>query len=73
MAKLALVLAVIALAVSVLAYREAVGTRSSNASIDSVQKAIEMARQETADALARIERALRPADSGGSAAAKAKP
>lgn len=66
MAKLALVLSVIALAISVLAYREAVGTHS-------LQKALETARQETADALARIERALRPADDAGQAAPKPKP
>jgi hypothetical protein len=65
MAKLALVLSVIALAVSVLAYREAVGTRSAGVSLESLQKTVETVRQETADALARIERALRPGDQAG--------
>jgi len=73
MAKVALVLSLIALAISVLAYREAVGTRSSGASLDSLEKTIQAVRQETADALARIERALRPAEDAGGAAAKPKP
>jgi hypothetical protein len=73
MAKLALALSLIALAISVLAYREAIGTRTSGASLESLEKAMETVRQETADALARIERALRPADEPGRPAPKPKP
>jgi hypothetical protein len=58
-AKLALVISLIALVVAGLAYREAGGTRSLAETVRSLQGALDAARRETADALGRLERALR--------------
>ncbi|HSE94633.1 MAG TPA: hypothetical protein VLD61_02000 [Methylomirabilota bacterium] len=52
MAKLALLVSLIALGVAILAYREVGGTKD-------LPKKIETLRQETADALSRMEKALR--------------
>jgi hypothetical protein len=59
MAKLALLVSVIALVVSILAYREVGGTRSLQESVKSLQGALDAARRETADTLGRLERAVR--------------
>lgn len=53
MAKLALLVALIALGVAVLAYQEAGGTRDLSKKLDGL-------RQETADSLSKMEKALRP-------------
>jgi len=52
MAKLALLVSLIALGVAILAYQEVGGTKD-------LPKKIETLRQETADALSRMEKALR--------------
>ena len=62
MAKLALVVSLIALVVAILAYQEAGG-------IKDLGKKIEAVRQDAANALAAAEKALRPADGP----AKSKP
>jgi len=77
MAKLALVISLIALAIAILAYQEAGGNRALQENIRSLQNALDVARKETADALARMERTLRAPESreGGGAKppAAAKP
>jgi hypothetical protein len=78
MAKLALVISLLALVIAVLAYREAGGSRALQENVRSLQGALEVARKETADALARVERALRspseaPDPLAGKPAAKPKP
>lgn len=76
MAKLALVISLIALVVAVLAYQEAGGTRALQENVRSLQGTLDVARKETADALARLERALRnpeAPESAGKPAAKPKP
>jgi len=77
MAKLALVISLIALVVAVLAYQEAGGARALQENVRSLQGALDVARKETADALARVERALRsteaPQSSAGKPAAQPKP
>jgi hypothetical protein len=55
MAKLALLISLIALVVAVLAYQEAGG-------IKDLSKKIETVRQETANGLAALEKALRPSE-----------
>jgi hypothetical protein len=62
MAKLAFLTSLIALAVALLAYHEAGGVKD-------LGKKIETVRQETANGLATLERALRPPDG----AAKPRP
>ena len=52
MAKLALLISLIALGVAILAYQEVGGTKD-------LPRKVETLRQETADALSRMERALR--------------
>jgi hypothetical protein len=59
MAKVALLISLVALVVAVLAYKEAGGNRALQDNIRTLQGALEVARKETADALARMERALR--------------
>ncbi len=59
MAKLALLISLVALVVALLAYREVGGTRALQESVRSLQGALDAARRETADALARMERAVR--------------
>jgi len=68
MAKFALVVALIALIVAVMAYQKA--SPGGVAELKSVERALESMRKETADALSRIERSIRP-DEG--APAKPKP
>lgn len=63
MAKLALVISLVALVIAFLAYREAGGTRALEESVRSLQGALDVARKESADALARLERALRSSES----------
>ena len=43
-----------------LAYRQAGGAAALQAKVDLLQKAVETARSETADALKKVEDALRP-------------
>ncbi len=74
MARLALLVSLIALVVAVLAYKEAGGTRALQESVRSLQGALDVARKETAGALARLEQALRSSESDtGKPAAKPKP
>lgn len=60
MAWLALLIALLALGLAVLAYRQAGGTAALQAKVDLLQKAVDGARSETADALKKMEDALRP-------------
>jgi hypothetical protein len=62
LALLALVISLIALGVSVLAYRAAGGSLALKAQVQALQGAVETARKETAVALARLEQAVRPAE-----------
>jgi hypothetical protein len=55
MAKLALLISLIALGVAILAYREVGGTKDLPTKVETL-------RQETADALSRMEKALRGAE-----------
>jgi hypothetical protein len=73
MAKVALVVALIALVIAVLAYRETGGTRALEESVRSLQRGLDVARKETADALARLERALRSPEAPESPAARPAP
>ena len=73
MAKLALLVSLIALGVAILAYQEAGGQRVLGDKIQSLQSAVEMVRQETANGLARMEKALRPADGPTTDKSKPKP
>ena len=59
-AVLALLVSLVALAISILAYQKATGGRGMEEQVRALQAAVEVARKETADALARIERAVRP-------------
>jgi len=70
MAKVALVIALVALVIAVLAYRETGGTRALEESVRGLQGALDVARKETADALARLERALRSSETPETPAAK---
>lgn len=70
MAKLALLISIIALVIAILAYREVGGTRSLQESVQALQGALDAARKETADTLGRLERALR---SGSPESTPAKP
>ena len=76
MAKLALLISLIALVISILAYREVGGTRPLQESVNALQGALEAARKETADTLSRLERAVRstpPDAQPAKPAAPAKP
>ena len=73
MAKLALLVSLIALVIAVLAYKEAGGTRALEEHVRVLQGALETARRESADALARVERALRTSDTRETAPAKPTP
>ena len=59
MAKFALLVALIALIVAVMAYQKASGPGGVG-ELNSVERALESMRKETADALSRIERSIRP-------------
>jgi hypothetical protein len=61
MAKLALLISLVALVVAILAYQEAGGTKDLTKKIDTLREDL---RRETADGLARLERALRGAEPG---------
>jgi len=60
LAWLALFTALLALGVAFLAYRQAGGAATLQVKVDLLQKAVETARSETADALKKVEEALRP-------------
>ena len=60
LAWLALLTALLALGVAFLAYRQAGGAAALQAKVDLLQKAVETARSEPADALKKVEEALRP-------------
>jgi hypothetical protein len=62
LAVLALVISLIALGTSLLAYQEVGGTRALMRQVERLQDAVEAARRETADALQRMERSIRPGD-----------
>lgn len=62
---LAFVISLIALGISILAYREAGGSLALKDQIQALQSVVETARKETADTLARIERAVRPGEGAG--------
>jgi hypothetical protein len=64
------VISLIALVIAVLAYKEAGGTRALQENIRSVQGALDVARRETADALSKMERALRASESRESVPAR---
>ena len=57
---LALLVALVALGIAAIAYREAGGNAALQAKVEVLQKAVESARSETADALKKVEDALRP-------------
>lgn len=71
-AVLALVISLIALGISILAYQEAGGSPALREQVQALQSALEAARKETADTLARIERAVRPAEGPGNVPAEPK-
>ena len=60
LAWLALLVALLALGLAFLAYRQVGGAAALQARIDALQKAVETARSETADALKKVEDTLRP-------------
>jgi hypothetical protein len=60
LAWLALLVALLALGLAFLAYRQAGGAAALQARVDVLQKAVETARSETADALKKVEDTLRP-------------
>ena len=62
LALLALVISVIALGASLLAYQEVGGAAALRRQVERLQDVVETARRETADALQRIERSVRPGD-----------
>ncbi len=72
LAFLALLISLIALGISILAYREAGGSLALKAQVQALQSAVDTARKETADALARVERAVRPPEGSGNVPAKSK-
>jgi hypothetical protein len=61
MAKLALLIALVALGVAILAYQEAGGTKDLTKRMEALREDL---RRETADGLARLERALRSTEPG---------
>lgn len=61
LAVLALIISLIALGASLVAYQEVGGTRALMQQVERLQDVVEAARKETADALQRIERSVRPA------------
>jgi hypothetical protein len=72
LAVLALLISLIALGISIQAYREAGGNLALKEQVQVLQSAVEAARKETADALARVERAVRPTEGPGSVPAGPK-
>ena len=65
MAQLALLISLVALGISILAYQEAGGTKDLSKKVESIQEDL---RRETADGLSKLEKALRSAEP-----AKSKP
>ena len=65
MAQLAFVISLVALGIAVLAYQEAGGTKDLTKRVESLREDL---RRETADSLAKLEKALRSAEP-----AKSKP
>lgn len=72
LAALALVISLIALGISILAYREVGGSVAWKEHLQALQSTLEAAQKETADALARIERAVRGAERSGNLPADSK-
>jgi hypothetical protein len=72
LAFLALLISLIALGVSIQAYRLAGGNQALKEQVQALQSAVDTARKETADALARVEQAVRPAEGPGNVPAKSK-
>lgn len=72
LAILALLISLIALGTSILAYREAGGGRALREQVQTLQSALETVRKETADTLTRIERAVRPAEKSETVPAQPK-
>jgi hypothetical protein len=69
---LALLISLIALGTSILASREAGGSRTFGEQLKALQGTLETARKETADTLARIERSVRPPEKTEAAPAQSK-
>jgi len=69
---LALLISLIALGTSILAYREAGGGWALREQVQTLQGALETVRKETADTLARIERAVRPPEKSETVPAQSK-
>jgi hypothetical protein len=62
LAALAIAISIIALGISLLAYQEVGGVRALFRQVERLQDVTEAARRETAGALQRIERSIRPSD-----------
>jgi uncharacterized protein HemX len=60
LAVLALLIALIALGFSVVAYERVGGSQALQAQVKSLQESVDAARQQTADALQRLEQTVRP-------------
>jgi hypothetical protein len=63
MAQLALLISLVALGISILAYQEAGGTKDLTKRVESLREDL---RRETADSLSKLEKALRSAEPGKS-------
>lgn len=72
LAVLAMVISLIALGISILTYREVGGSLAWKERLQALQSTLEAAQKETADALARIEGALRPAERSENVSADSK-
>ena len=59
MAQLALLISLVALGISILAYQEAGGTKDLTKRVESLREDL---RRETADSLSKLEKALRSAE-----------
>jgi len=73
LAFLALLISLIALGISILAYREAGGNLALKEEVQALQATVQTARKETADALARMEQAVRPSGNPSKATASPTP
>ena len=62
LAVLALIISLIALVASLMAYHEVGGTNALRSQVERLQSGVDTARKETADALQRIEQSIRPAE-----------
>jgi len=72
LAILAFLVSLVALGISLLAYREAGGGRALEEQVRILQGALDAARRETAAGLDRLERAVRPPDGPGRGPAELK-